>query len=241
MMRQEDINEKMRGILIDWILEVHHKFKLQPLTLWLTVNILDRYLDVVQVRRTKLQLVGVTALLIASKYEDVFAPEIKDCVYITDYAYKKEEVFAMETSILSTLNYEIFVPTGYHFLVRYLDAIQASDRLRFLAFYYAERNLQEYDSLKEKPHVFVAAALYAALVQTKSSKSNRWDSIPTWSKTLQDETGLKESQLTRCARLIVQHVQEEPETASKRRLIAAKKKYNHDKYLNVSSLELPTI
>ena len=45
MQRQDDINEKMRAILIDWIIEVHLKFKLLPETLFLTVNLIDRYLE----------------------------------------------------------------------------------------------------------------------------------------------------------------------------------------------------
>ena len=45
MSMQVDINEKMRGILVDWIIEVHLRFKLKPETLFLTVNIIDRYLE----------------------------------------------------------------------------------------------------------------------------------------------------------------------------------------------------
>lgn len=240
MTRQEDINPRMRCILVDWMLEVHHKFKLQPLTLWLSVNILDRYLDTVQVRRTKLQLVGITALLIASKYEDVYSPEVKDCIYITDYAYEKEEVLEMESSILSALDYQIFVPTGYHFLTRYLDSVRASERVRFLASYYAERNLQEYDMLQEKPHVFAAATLYAALMQTRIS-DQRSNDRSVWTRSLQEETGVTEAELLGCARLIIQHASEEPETASRRRLIAAKKKYTLEKYQYVATLPLPQI
>ena len=89
---QTDINEKMRAILVDWLIEVHYKFKLLPETLFLTINLIDRYLERVQVHRTKLQLVGVTSMLIASKYEEIYAPEVKDFVYITDRAYSKEEI-----------------------------------------------------------------------------------------------------------------------------------------------------
>lgn len=86
---QPDINEKMRAILIDWLVEVHLKFKLVPETLYLTVNLIDRYLEKASVMREKLQLVGVTAMLIASKYEEIYAPEVQDFVYITDKAYSK--------------------------------------------------------------------------------------------------------------------------------------------------------
>jgi len=84
--KQNDINEKMRSILVDWLVEVHVKFKLLPETLFLTVNLIDRYLEAKKVLRQKLQLVGVTSMLIASKYEEIYAPEVKDFVYITDKA-----------------------------------------------------------------------------------------------------------------------------------------------------------
>jgi len=76
MRNQTDINEKMRSILIDWLIEVHLKFKLLPETLYLTVNLIDRYLAKELIPRNKLQLVGVTSMLIASKYEEIYAPEV---------------------------------------------------------------------------------------------------------------------------------------------------------------------
>ena len=162
MDQQGDINRKMRSILVDWLVDVHHRFKLQPLTLWLTVNILDRYLMQVQTMRSKLQLVGVSAMFIACKYEEMFPPFLRDCVCITDFAYEREDVLVMEKQILITLNYNIFVPTGFHFLSRYLNAIDASENLRHIASYYAERNLQEYDSLNHEPHKVAATSLFAA-------------------------------------------------------------------------------
>ena len=72
---QNDINEKMRGILVDWLVDVHIKFKLRPETLFLTINLIDRYLEKVTVPRQKLQLVGVSSMLIACKYEEIYAPE----------------------------------------------------------------------------------------------------------------------------------------------------------------------
>jgi len=67
MKQQSDVNEKMRGILVDWLIEVHLKFKLLPETLYLTISCIDRYLSKSDVHRSKLQLVGVTAMLIACK------------------------------------------------------------------------------------------------------------------------------------------------------------------------------
>ena len=79
MSMQTDINPKMREILIDWLVEVHLKFKLHQETLFLTVNIIDRFLSLRPIQRNKLQLVGCTAMLIAAKYEEIYAPEVQVC------------------------------------------------------------------------------------------------------------------------------------------------------------------
>jgi len=70
--------------LVEWLIEVHLKFKLLPETLFLTINLIDRYCMVKQVLRNEYQLLGVTAMLIASKYEEIYPPEIRDFVHITD-------------------------------------------------------------------------------------------------------------------------------------------------------------
>lgn len=92
MESQGHINERMRSILVDWLIEVHLKFKLVPETLYLTINLIDRYLEKHEVCRPRLQLVGVTSLLIASKYEEIYPPELRDLVYICDKAYTKQDV-----------------------------------------------------------------------------------------------------------------------------------------------------
>ena len=92
MESQPHINQKMRSILVDWLIEVHLKFKLVPETLYLTVNLIDRYLERAEVSRAKLQLVGVSCLLVASKYEEIYPPELRDLVYICDRAYTRQDV-----------------------------------------------------------------------------------------------------------------------------------------------------
>lgn len=73
---QPEINSKMRSILIDWLTDVHRKFELMPESLYLTINIVDRYLSMKTVPRRELQLVGISSMLIACKYEEIWAPEV---------------------------------------------------------------------------------------------------------------------------------------------------------------------
>ena len=90
--KQPQISEAMRGILVDWLVEVHLKFRLVPETLYLTVNIVDRYLSRKEVSKKNLQLVGVTSLMIAAKYEEIYPMGLDDLVYICDSAYTRSNV-----------------------------------------------------------------------------------------------------------------------------------------------------
>jgi hypothetical protein len=156
---QPELNGMMRSILIDWIVEVHLKFRLIPETLYLAINIIDRYLQLERVQRKRLQLVGVTALLIACKYEEIYPPEVKDCVYITDRAYTRQDVLDMEAHIVKTLKFRMTVPTGFPFLRRFLHVCNATRAARCLANFYMERMLQEYSALKYRPSLVAAAAV----------------------------------------------------------------------------------
>merc|ERR1712126_663015 len=91
-------NEKMRAVLIDWLVEVQIQFKLLQETLFLTVNTIDRFMAAQgkTVPRSKLQLVGVSAMFLVSKIEEIYAPSISDFVYITDNAYTDVGIRQME-------------------------------------------------------------------------------------------------------------------------------------------------
>lgn len=127
MNSQPELNAKMRAILIDWLVEVHRKFDLMPESLYLTINIVDRYLSVRTVPRRELQLVGISAMLIACKYEEIWPPEVNDLIAISDSAYSREQILAMEKAILGQLGWYLTVPTPYVFLVRYTKASVPTD------------------------------------------------------------------------------------------------------------------
>jgi hypothetical protein len=231
---QADINSKMRAILVDWLVEVHMKFKLVPETLYLCVNIIDRYCTITPVPRSKLQLVGVTALLIACKYEEIYPPEVRDCVYITDNAYSRQEVLDMERDMLERLLFRITVPTAMQFLVRFLKVTKAPQMVKIAAHYYCERVLQEHDMLKFEPSLVSCAAVHLAVNNNDVLGIDH--SAPTcgYPSVLQQYTGYSKEEVEECAAIIAKKVSEEPVTASRRQLIAVKKKYNAEKYSCVS-------
>lgn len=95
------------------------KFKLKEETLYLTINIIDRYLSTKNIHRSKLQLLGITSMLIASKYEEIYAPEIRDFVYIADHTYTKEEILEQEIEILTVLKFDVLTVSSLTFLERF--------------------------------------------------------------------------------------------------------------------------
>ncbi|XP_022756246.1 G2/mitotic-specific cyclin S13-7-like isoform X1 [Durio zibethinus] len=213
---QPDINAKMRSILMDWLIEVHRKFDLMPETLYLTMNIVDRFLSMKVVSRKELQLVGISAMLIACKYEEIWAPEVNDFVFISDNAYVREQVLAMEKAILDRLEWYLTIPTPYVFLVRYIKAsIPSDDKMEDLVFFLAELGLMQYPTVVLYcPSMLAAAAVYAARCTL--------DKSPLWSETLKHHTGYSEGQLMNCAKLLVKF----HSTASESKLKAVYRKFS---------------
>lgn len=226
MAHQTDINEKMRAILLDWLVEVHLKFKLMPETMFLTANIIDRFLERKLVIRQKLQLVGVTAMLLASKYEEIYAPEVRDFVYITDKAYTREQILAMESAILNTLEFRITVPTAYVFLNRFLKAAGADERTSLLATYLVERTMQEYKLLSHLPSKVAAAGVNMALRTLRGRDA--------WTSTMEHYTGFSQEEL-RGAIVDLQDVLAAGVASS---LQAVRKKYQTAKFGEVANMPI---
>ncbi|KAF5453823.1 hypothetical protein F2P56_023541 [Juglans regia] len=195
MAQQFDINERMRSILIDWLIEVHDKFELTKETLFLTVNIIDRFLSKQTVVRKKLQLVGLVAMLLACKYEEVSVPVVGDLILISDKAYTRKEVLDMESLMVNTLQFNMSVPTPYVFMQRFLKAAQSEKKLEQLSFFLIELSLVEYEMLKFPPSLLAAAAVYTAQCTLYAYKQ--------WSKTCEWHTSYSENQLLECSRLMV--------------------------------------
>ena len=117
---ESQINEKMRAKLFAWLNEVHLRFKLLPGTLFMTVNLVDRFAQKAPITRSEYQLVGVTAMLIASKILEVHAPVLGDFTYITDNAYTESQIRTKEHQMITTLDFDLHFPTTRSFMDRFL-------------------------------------------------------------------------------------------------------------------------
>lgn len=223
---QIDVNEKMRAILVDWLVEVHRMFKLLPETLFLAVALIDRYLSLTQISREKLQLVGVTSMLIASKYEEIYAPECNDFVYISDGAYTKQQILKMEQTVLNTLNFNITHPSSLHFLRRYSKAAGSDYTLHTLCKYLIELMLIDVKLLKYAPSLIAAASVYLARAMTQRT--------PLWTPTLEHYSTYAEGVVRECAI----EMNELLKKSQKSSLKAIKKKYSLPKFGQVAELPL---
>ncbi|CAJ1333242.1 unnamed protein product [Effrenium voratum] len=221
--QQREINAKMRAILVDWLVEVHMKYRLRKETLFMAVNLVDRFLSLRQVARKRLQLCGVAAMFIAAKFEEIYPPEVKEFVYITDNAYTKDDILHMEVSILRALNFELCGPTPAHFLDRFARAGQCSEEHAHLMQYLAELSLLEVQMLQYTPsHVAAAAALL----------SNKLLKCPTWPTCMAQISKHSEAEVKACAREMCGVL----ETMERSSLQAIRKKYSQERFSKIAKI-----
>ncbi|KNC46921.1 G2/mitotic-specific cyclin-B [Thecamonas trahens ATCC 50062] len=220
---QSDVTPKMRSILLDWLVEVHLKFKALQETMYLTVNVMDRFLNKVQVKRSRLQLVGITSMLIASKYEEIYPPPIRDFMYMCDNAYTRREILDMEQTILATLNFTLQPPYPLHFLRRFSKAANSDLTTHTTAKYLMELTIPDYQAVEFLPSSIAAAAMCLAL---KMNRSGEWDA------TMEHYTRYTETDLLP----IIRHLNSLHANSSTSSLKAVAKKYSRKKFLSVALL-----
>ncbi|CAN8256652.1 unnamed protein product [Cochlearia groenlandica] len=230
---QRDIDPDMRRVLIDWLVEVSEDYKMVPDTLYLTVNLIDRFLSNIFIERHRLQLLGVACMLIASKYEELCGPRVEEFCFITANTYTRPEVLSMEIQVLNSVHFKLSVPTTKTFLRRFIRAAQASYKaplieLEFLANYLAELTLVEYTFLRFLPSLTAASAVFLA----------RWTLDQTdhpWNPTLQHYTRYEVSKLKNTV-LAMEALQLNTSGCT---LTATREKYNQTKFKSVAKLKSP--
>lgn len=183
---QPELEWKMRGILIDWLIEVHASFRLLPETLFLTVNIIDRFLSAEIVSLDRLQLVGVTAMFIASKYEEVLSPHVANFSQVADETFSDKEILDAERHVLATLNYNMSYPNPMNFLRRISKADNYDIQTRTLGKYLMEISLLDHRFMSYRQSHIAAAAMYLARLILDR---------PGWDATLAHYSGFTEDEI----------------------------------------------
>ena len=163
MNTQYEINEIMRAILIDWIIDIHLKFKLRQETLFMTIWLIDTYLSYAFVPREKFQLLGITCLLISCKSHEIYYPQQNKIIEMTDNAYTKQEMLTMENEILKKLNFYIVCPNPIDFYNILSKMFNFEKKHYFLGNYFIESALVYYQILKYSSSVIACSCAYLVM------------------------------------------------------------------------------
>jgi len=228
---QKEVTQQMRGILVDWLVEVAEEYNLKGQTLFLAVSYVDRVLESTPVSRSILQLVGITCMLIACKYEEIYAPLVEQFVYITDNTYTKEEILRTELVVLNTLKFKLTTSTVKNFLVRFLSVTGAvGPQVIAHANYLAEMSLPVYSIHKNYRPSQLAAAIACISKHTFSQE--------VWSPVFESYTSFSRQDLQKCICEIYQ-VHSVLSASPPGKLTAATEKYRQPEYFCVANIPLP--
>ncbi|KAI9718446.1 MAG: hypothetical protein M1812_004167 [Candelaria pacifica] len=167
MDNQAEIQWSMRSVLMDWLVQVHHRFTLLPETLFLCVNYIDRFLSCKIVSLGKLQLVGATAIFVAAKYEEINCPSVQEIVYMVDNGYTVDEILKAERFMLSMLQFELGWPGPMSFLRRISKADDYDLETRTLAKYFLEITIMDERFVGSPPSYIAAGAHCLARLMLK--------------------------------------------------------------------------
>lgn len=229
MKKQPDINQSMRTILVDWLVEVCEEYRLQNETLCLAISYIDRFLSFMSVVRAKLQLVGTAAMFIAAKYEEIYPPDVGEFVYITDDTYTKTQVLRMEQLILKVLGFDLSVPTTLVFTSVYCVMNDVPDKVKYMCMYLCELSLLDADPyLTYLPSKIAAGAL---------ALSRYALDLPVWSRMLETNVGYRLEDL----RDIVLDLAKTHQRAESMAQQAIQEKFKANKYMQVATIPAPEL
>ena len=157
------INARNRGIIFQWLVKNNHKWKLNDDTIFMAMNILDRYISKYKVENSEFQLVAISSYLIASKYEDIYPPYIDELSQICNFIYTNDDIIRKEYEILSGLNFDILYNSSYKFLT-FLHSIADKENMQlfYLAQFILELSLENIEILEYSQSKRACAALFLA-------------------------------------------------------------------------------
>jgi hypothetical protein len=171
---QREITDKYRQYLVDWLAELHYKFKMVPETLYVCIGIIDKTLMLQKdFKKSNLQCLGVTALHIAGKYEEIYPPDLKTILQLIDNAVTHSQVCELEIEILALLDFNMVWPSILRFMQRYVCATNFNAEQKMTAQMFCDFMLYNSDMLKMRPSLLAATAIYAT--NKISNRARSWN------------------------------------------------------------------
>ena len=199
-----------------------------PETLYVTVFLIDRFLSLKQIKKSQLHILGVTSLLISTKYEEIYPPELKDLLSVSENKFSRAEVLKMEREMLITLQFDVTTPSAYRFLERFrkLAITLNDDKVFYLAQYIQEIALLDASLLSYNPSEIAASALILAAKVLKKPHA--------WNRELETGTGYSDQHLAP----IVEEVKSFALEVNPKFLTTLKYKFSKQEYMEVASIAL---
>lgn len=198
-----EVSEKMRLILVSWLIEVHRKFKLLDETLYLTVHIIDICLhsknEDITWNKSNFQLLGISALLLACKYEEIYFPHISDFYCITDRAFSIQQIINCEFLICKMLNYFILTCYPIRFLELYKYIFDLSEAEFFFCKLILEVSLMDSRFLEFDRSIVALTAVFV----TGRTMTQRFEAFE---QLFYAEIGNRKNEFKECARLVGMHL-----------------------------------
>lgn len=149
-----------------------------------------------EVPRGKLQLLGCACVVLASKYEEIYAPTAEELAHISDNTYTRAEIIAMELVVVNALQFRLSCVTPCNFQDRFCRAAGSNGRERSLVAYLLELQLQDYHGVTLLPSLKAAAALYLA----RQTLHPRGSPREAWTAQTEHYTGYGPQELEQCVR-----------------------------------------
>ena len=229
---QSEINERMRGILIDWLIEVHFKFGFTDETLYMTVSIIDRYLSSNHITKKNLQLLGITSLFISCKHEEIDVPKINDFTYITNNAYDKNEVIQMEDDILKFLKFNLLYPSPIKFFEYLSLHFNFNKKMHMMGKYLMESFLLDIKNIKYKSSIIACACCYIVMKFFKISNYKDSYDKKFYSLEINEKSKFNENDIKDCAKDICLLI----DSIHKNKFFGCQKKFSDENHEKVSLL-----
>ncbi|BFG00798.1 putative cyclin-A3-1 [Drosophila madeirensis] len=232
MARHKELTPNMRSVLVNWLHAVHSKLCLRDEVFEMAIGIIDRYLQQVvkEILPSDLNLMGLTALILASKYEHPRPTFITWFLIHTNGGFTTEMICDMELNILQTINGDLSRPLPSQFLHCFCMATEDfAVECQHLAHYYVELALMDTELASVKPSEMAAAALFIALNLSDGTPDGGLDES-LWTRSLAD--------CSRCTSLrlrpTVLRMARLPLKAEQAELLSIRQKFSSRKYNSVS-------
>ena len=224
MILQKEINDKMRAILVDWLIDVHFRFDMKKKTLFNCIYIIDAFLSKNLIDRKYLQLLGMAALLISCKETEIMYPSLNSFLALSDFSYSLQELTNMERFVMKILDFDILAPTAEEFYAINAEYFKFGEKQRFFGEYFLDASLIDYNLLKYNQSTIAVACGYIVM------KFFNLNGVHSLLKNTGDN--IKQIDVKNCARDLCFLVK----NLSNSSLKATKNKYMSDKYMNIAEL-----